>query len=58
MVDNLPELEKQDQIIFEYDQTGTVDCTIYSALGALSDLWNREVTDEQIEETVEESFKR
>lgn len=58
MVDNLPELEKQDQIIFEYDQTGTVDCTIYSALGALSDLWNRELTQEQIDETVEESFNR
>ena len=58
MIDNLPELENQDQIIFEYDQSWTVDCTIYSALWALSDLWNRELTQEQIEETVEESFKR
>jgi len=58
MVDNLPELEKQDQIIFEYDQTGTVDCTIYSALGACSDLLNIEITEEQIDEAVEESFNR
>ncbi len=58
MVDNLPELEKQDQIIFEYDQSWTVDCTIYSALGACSDLLNIEITENQIDEAVEESFNR
>lgn len=58
MVDNLPELETQDQIIFEYNQSGTPHCTIYSALWALSDLFNREVTQEQIDEVVEESYNR
>lgn len=58
MIDSLPPLDTQDQIIYEYDQTGTPHCTIYSALGALSDLFNRELTQEQIDETVEESYKR
>ena len=58
MISSLPELEKQDQIIFEYDQTWTVDCTIYSALGACSDLLNIELTEEQIDEAVEESYNR
>ena len=58
MIDNLPKLEIQDQIIFEYDQSWTPDCTIYSALWALSDLFNRELTQEQIDEAVEESFNR
>ena len=58
MITNLPKLEKQDQIIFEYNQGDSNDCTIYSALWALSDLFNRELTEEQIEETNEESYKR
>lgn len=58
MLDALPELEMQDQIIFEYDQSGTPDCTLYSALGALSDLFNRELTPAHFEEANEESFKR
>ena len=58
MVDNLPELELQDQKIFEYDQSWTLDCTIYSALGACSDLLNIELTEKQIDEAVEESYNR
>lgn len=58
MIDYLPTLEEQDQIIFEYDQSWTPDCTIYSALGALSDLFNRELTPAHFEEANEESFKR
>ena len=57
-INALPELEQQDDIIFEYNQGNSSDCTIYSALGALSDLFNREVTQEQIEECNEESYKR
>ena len=57
-INALPELEQQDDIIFEYNQGDSNDCTIYSALGALSDLFNREVTQEQIEECNEESYKR
>ena len=58
MISELPELEKQDQKIFEYNQGNSPDCTIYSALGALSDLFNRELTQEQIDEAIEESFNR
>lgn len=58
MIYALPELETQDQIIFEYNQGNSSDCTIYAALWALSDLFNRELTQEQIEETNEESYKR
>lgn len=58
MLQYLPELETQDQLIFEYDQGDSLDCTIYSALGALSDLRNRELTQEQIDEAVEESYNR
>lgn len=57
-IKTLPDLPKQDDIIFEYNQTGTPHCTLYSALGALSDLFNREITQKQIDETVEESYKR
>lgn len=59
MIDSLPKLDDDiDQIIYEYDQSWTPHCTIYSALWALSDLWNRELTQEQIDETVEESYNR
>jgi len=58
MINQLPKLEEQDQKIFEYNQGKSNDCTIYSALWALSDLRNRELTPEQIEETNEESYNR
>lgn len=58
MITNLPKLEKQDQIIFEYNQGDSLDCTIYSALWACSDLLNIEITQEQIDEAVEESYNR
>lgn len=58
MLDELPELEIQDQKIFEYNQGSSPDCTLYSALGALSDLFNRELTPAHFEEANEESFKR
>lgn len=58
MLDELPELEIQDKKIFEYNQGSSPDCTLYSALGALSDLFNRELTPAHFEEANEESFKR
>ena len=58
MINQLPELEIQDQIIFEYNQGNSNDCTIYSALWACSDLLNIEITPEQIEEANEESYNR
>lgn len=57
-VDSLPELTQQDTKIFEYNQTWTPHCTLYSAFGAVSDLFNYEFTQKEIDEMVEESYKR
>ena len=44
----LPTLIKQDNNIYQYDQytipENRNDCTIFSAFGAMSDLWNYELT--------------
>ena len=58
MLENLPELELQDTQIYEYDQSWTTHCTLYSAFGAVSDLFNYERTQKEIDEMVEESYKR
>ena len=57
-VDSLPELTQQDTKIFEYSQSWTPHCTLYSAFGAVSDLFNYEFTQKEIDEIVEESYKR
>lgn len=57
-VEELPELKQQDDKIFEYNQSGTPHCTLYSAFGAVSDLFNYEFTQKEIDEMVEESYKR
>jgi hypothetical protein len=57
-VDSLPELTQQDDKIFEYSQSWTPHCTLYSAFGAVSDLFNYEFTQKEIDEIVEESYKR
>ena len=57
-VENLPELSQQDDKIFEYSQAWTPHCTLYSAFGAVSDLFNYEWTKKEIDEIVEESYKR
>lgn len=57
-VDNLPELTQQDTKIFEYNQSWTPHCTLYSAFGAVSDLFNYEFTQKEIDEMVEESYNR
>lgn len=54
----LPELVQQDTKIYEYNQSGTPHCTLYSAFGAISDLFNYEFTQKEIDEIVEESYKR
>lgn len=56
--DWLPELVQQDTKIYEYNQSGTPHCTLYSAFGAVSDLFNYEFTQKEIDEMVEESYKR
>jgi len=58
MVETLPTLELQDTQIYEYDQSWTPHCTLYSAFGAVSDLFNYEFTQKEIDEMVEESYKR
>ena len=57
-VNSLPELTQQDDKIIEYSQSWTPHCTLYSAFGAVSDLFNYEFTQKEIDEIVEESYKR
>lgn len=57
-VDTLPELVQQDTKIYEYDQSWTPHCTLYSAFWAVSDLFNYEFKKSEIDEMVEESYKR
>lgn len=54
----LPELVLQDDKIYEYDQSGTPHCTLYSAFWAISDLFNYEWLQKEIDQMVEESYKR
>lgn len=57
-VENLPELVLQDIKIYEYNQGNTGDCTLYSAFWAVSDLFNYEFKKSEIDEMVEESYRR
>lgn len=57
-VEQLPELVQQDTQIYEYNQGSTPHCTLYSAFGAVSDLFNYEFTQKEIDEMVEESYNR
>lgn len=54
----LPKLVQQDDKIYEYNQSWTPHCTLYSAFGAVSDLFNYEFTQKEIDEIVEESYQR
>lgn len=54
----LPDLVQQDTKIYEYSQSGTPHCTLYSAFGAVSDLFNYEFTQKEIDEIVELSYER
>lgn len=53
-VDWLPELVVQDTIRFDYNQwkqsRSKASCTIFSAIGAISDLWNYEFSLDEIKE--------
>ncbi len=57
-VDKLPVLVQQDTKIYEYHQWSTPHCTLYSAFGAVSDLFNYEFTKKEIDEIVAESYNR
>jgi len=57
-VDWLPELQKQDEKIYEYNQSWTQDCTLYSAFWAISDLFNYQFMQKEIDAMVEESYQR
>lgn len=57
-VEQLPELVQQDTQIYEYNQWTTPHCTLYSAFGAVSDLFNYEFKQSEIDEMVEESYNR
>ena len=58
--DKLPKLYNQDDIIYEYNQYAqdwsTVSCTIFSAVGSISDLFNYQFTIDEIKEIDEKSY--
>lgn len=56
-VGEIPRLEQQDNIIYQYDQWSSLDCTIYSSFWAISDLMNYEFNSTEINEMVEKSFE-
>lgn len=58
--DALPTLYEQDDIIFEYNQAkqewSKKSCTVFSAIGAISDLFNYEFSLDEIKEIDERSY--
>lgn len=58
--DALPTLYQQDDIIYEYNQSrqewSKKSCTIFSAVGAISDLFNYEFSLDEIKEIDERSY--
>ena len=55
---SLPELHKQDNVRFSYNQWSSSDCTLYWPTGAISDLFNHEFTAQNIGDIVEMSYTR
>ena len=60
--DKLPTLYDQDNIIYEYNQYNQdwskASCTIFSAVGAISDLFNYEFPLEEIKQIDDLSYTR
>jgi hypothetical protein len=57
----LPKLFTKDEIRFEYNQANawsSVSCTIFAAMGMLSDLINYEFTEQEMKEVDELSYLR
>lgn len=58
--DKLPVLYKQDDIIYEYNQYNQTrsikSCTIFSAIGAISDLFNYEFSLDEIKQIDDKSY--
>jgi len=54
----LPELHKQDDTRFEYNQWRTTHCTLYAPIWAISDLFNMPFSKEQIKWVVNLSVER
>lgn len=54
----LPDLKNQDNIIFQYNQGSSLDCTLYAPIGAISDLFNYKFTAKEIKEIVDMSYTR
>ena len=61
-VDNLPNLYQQDEIRYEYNQKNQTwskkSCTVFSAIGAVSDLWNYEVPLSEVKEYDTNTYSR
>ena len=62
LLDNLPKLYQQDEIIYQYNQwkqdRSKKSCTLFSPIWAVSSLFNKEIPLEQIKERDEESYNQ
>lgn len=62
LLDALPTLYQQDEKIYEYNQWGQdwskKSCTLFSPIGAISDLWNIEISLSEIKERDQESYNQ
>lgn len=62
LLDALPTLYQQDEIIFQYNQwkqnRSKKSCTVFSPIGAVSDLWNIEIDLWEIKERDEETYNK
>lgn len=62
LLDNLPKLYLQDEIIYQYNQwkqdRSKKSCTLFSPIWAVSSLFNKEIPLEQIKERDEESYNQ
>lgn len=62
LLDKMPTLYQQDEIIFQYNQfnqkRSQKSCTLFSPIWAVSDLWNIEIDLWEIKEWDEESYNK
>ena len=62
LLDKMPTLYQQDEIIFQYNQfnqkRSQKSCTLFSPVWAVSDLWNIQIDIDEVKEWDEESYNK
>ena len=62
LLDKMPALYQQDEIIYQYNQfnqkRSQKSCTLFSPVWAVSDLWNTEISLDEIKERDEETYNK